>query len=275
MSASNSGGVLPRLATNLGAASDKLGKSAQRLSSGLRINDTSDDPVAVILASKYSNQSDLYTASARNISPTLDFLEAAENAVVAQREVVAKISEIATEASNTAVSSRRRQALDEEAQDLKTEFERITAETYNGESIFNPARPKTAQVGPELTSRVQFSLGSILTRVDFESFTVLTETDAVSAITVLENVFDSVEGERAIVESFYSNFSEAKSSAEKRADIYENAKEAILGISEQAANTDYSLNLDRAERAGKALTQGVRDYMRVLELFKVTESKDK
>lgn len=110
----------------LGAASAALGRTYQRLSSGLRINRASDDAAGLAIASSLSADRRVFSQGLRNLNDGLSALSIADGAVSQLSSIVMRIQELAEQAANGTLSSKQRIPLDREAQQLAKEYARIT-----------------------------------------------------------------------------------------------------------------------------------------------------
>ena len=155
-----------------GRTQTSIAKSSERLSSGLRINSASDDPAALSLASKTSVEARLYSTAVRSINDGISLMNVANAAINEMQNIGTRLYELSTQATSEAITTSQRAALDEEAQALRTEYERIrTNTTYNGISIFPPATTTLAiQAGVTANSAINLTLGGGTgTNTDFQS----------------------------------------------------------------------------------------------------------
>lgn len=122
--------------TNLKNTSDQLGKTFERLSSGLRINKASDDPAGVALADSLKSDSNLYTQAVRNINDGISAINVFESTVQELTNIVIRQKELAESAANETSTFSIRQALNDEANALVAEYNRIIASVkYNDREL--------------------------------------------------------------------------------------------------------------------------------------------
>lgn len=84
----------------LANATNQLEDSYKKLSSGLRINKSSDDAAGLAIATSLSSDSRVYTQGIRNLNDGVSLLSIAEGALSELRNVITRIQELATQASN-------------------------------------------------------------------------------------------------------------------------------------------------------------------------------
>lgn len=125
----NSNLLSARLQRDLGASTERLGRSFERLSSGLRINQTADDAAALAVASSLQLDSRVYSQGIRNLNDGISALNVAEGALTELSSITVRLQELATQASNGVLSVVQRQALNAEADELVSEFNRISQST--------------------------------------------------------------------------------------------------------------------------------------------------
>lgn len=150
--------------TALTESSTELGKTIERFSSGLRINSVKDDAAGVALSAQLNNSSNLYGRAVKNINDGISLVNLASEAVTALDNILTQIKELATQASNANLSHTQRTALDEEAQALAEEYDRIVSETsWNNVNLLDGSfDTKRLQADPVAGTQIAFSVGEQL-----------------------------------------------------------------------------------------------------------------
>lgn len=121
-----------RAQRRLAISNDEISKTFERLSSGLRINRASDDAAGLAIADSLRTDSRLYGTAIRNINDGISALTTADLALENLSGIVTRLSELAAQSANGVYDSTQRQALDNEAQALAEEYQRIVeATTFN------------------------------------------------------------------------------------------------------------------------------------------------
>ncbi|MCB0319419.1 MAG: VCBS repeat-containing protein [Bdellovibrionales bacterium] len=115
--------------TNLNRLNNQLSDVFERLSSGLRINHASDDPAGLAVATKTQTDSQILAQGTRNLNDGISLLNIADAALSSLGGIVTRLTELAEEAGNGALSYSQRKVLNEEAQSLATEYFRIAQST--------------------------------------------------------------------------------------------------------------------------------------------------
>jgi flagellin len=155
---------LPALAAqrNLGAASDRLNQSYQRLASGLRINRASDDAAGLAIADNLKSDSALASVSVRNANDGISVINIADQALGQIGNILTRLGELAQQSSNGVYDVTQRQALQNEFSALTSEIERIAVTTaFNGIDLLSNGQNLVFQVGFDGTSLSQLSYNGI------------------------------------------------------------------------------------------------------------------
>jgi flagellin len=143
---SNTASSLGRL--NLNKSTDKLSKSFQRLSSGLRINSASDDPAGVVLADSLRADTKIAAAAIRNASDGISVTTITDSALNEIGNVLTRMAELAEQSANGIYSNSQRSALASEFVALGSEIQRIALTTeFNSKALLSNSGTIIFQVG--------------------------------------------------------------------------------------------------------------------------------
>ncbi|MCB0345948.1 MAG: VCBS repeat-containing protein [Bdellovibrionales bacterium] len=134
-----------RVERQLARNSGELGKTFERLSSGLRINRASDDAAGLAVSSLLSTDRRVFSQGVRNLNDGLSILAVAEGAIGQLSNIVIRQRELAEQAANGIFSGAQRVALNREAQSLAAEYQRILDTTeFNGRGLLNGSNPSVS-----------------------------------------------------------------------------------------------------------------------------------
>ena len=123
---------------NLSKSQGALGKSMQRLSSGLRINSAKDDAAGLAISSRMTSQIRGLNQASRNANDGISLAQTAEGALQESENIFQRMRELAVQSANDTNSASDRQALNAEAQQLLSEANRIAETTkFNGKGILD------------------------------------------------------------------------------------------------------------------------------------------
>ncbi len=131
-----------RIGTNIAAlragrllaeSSAELGRSFERLSSGLRINRASDDAAGLSISESLRADRRLYGTAQRNISDAVSVLSIADSVLGEQANTLSRLAELAEQAANGTFSTEQRRTLQKEYEQLIDEYGRLgDSAQFNG-----------------------------------------------------------------------------------------------------------------------------------------------
>lgn len=134
---------------NLNRSQSELTTSITRLSSGLRVNSAKDDAAGLGISDRFSTQIRGLDQAVRNANDGVSFSQVAEGALSTISDALQRVRELAVQSINDTNSPQDRQSLNNEAQQLLSEINRISNATqFNGQDILDGSLSKlTFQIG--------------------------------------------------------------------------------------------------------------------------------
>lgn len=121
----------------LGNVSIEVSTVFERLSSGQRINKSSDDAAGLAVVSSLQNNRRVFTQGIRNYNDGISLLNVADGAIEQLSGIAIRLKELAAQAANGTYGVNQRKALDAEGQALSKEYFRIArSTTFNGRGVF-------------------------------------------------------------------------------------------------------------------------------------------
>jgi flagellin len=151
---------------NVSRIQASLGRSIERLSSGLRINTARDDAAGLAISLKLSVHIRSLHQAVRNAQDGISVVQIAEGGMNEVHNILMRMRELAQQAASGTLSSGDRTALQNEFTDLKSEITRISDTVeFNGLKLLNgdlSATGVSLQVGINNTAndRIKVSGGS-------------------------------------------------------------------------------------------------------------------
>jgi len=115
---------------NLQTAQANMASSVERLSSGLRINRAKDDASGLGIANSLTQQINAANQGIRNINDGISMVQTAEGAISAASEMAQRILTLATQGSNSNLSSAQRRVIGNEINSLWASIGKIQDRTY-------------------------------------------------------------------------------------------------------------------------------------------------
>ncbi len=118
--------------------SSALATSLQRLSTGQRINSAKDDAAGLQISNRLTSQVRGLNVAARNANDGISLLQVAEGALQSVTDSLQRIRALGLQAMNGSNGVSERKALDQEAQQLLQEINRINeTTTFAGKKVFD------------------------------------------------------------------------------------------------------------------------------------------
>ena len=204
---------------SLGASQDNYAKQAERLATGLRINKAGDDAAGMAVSERLKNQVRGLNQAARNAQDGISLIQTAEGAMGEAHTILARMRELAIQASNDTVTASDRANLQVEFSALYSEIDRIATSTqFNGTAVLTGGSTAlTLQIGANngntISLNVTPSSGFQPTRLE-ASFTgagasITLQSVASATITVLDSAVNAVSTARASLGAIQSRLESA------------------------------------------------------------------
>ncbi len=141
---------------NLNTINNNLTKSMQRLSSGYKINKSSDDPAAKAISQRMEAQLRGLAKATDNSNDGISLIQTAEGALDEVHTILARIRELAVRGANEVYAEEDKDAMQDEIKQLQEELDRISETTeFNGRKLLNGELNKKGYVDTEGLSIVE------------------------------------------------------------------------------------------------------------------------
>jgi flagellin len=147
--------------TTLGKTNSALSNTQQRLGTGFRVNSAADDAAGLQIATRLNAQSRGMGVAMRNTSDAVSMLQTAEGAFNEMTEVLQRMKDLATQASNDTNASSDLVAMQAEYDELGKELNNIFKNTkYAGTQLFSDGNDMTGAKGKFGAGDVVFQIGA-------------------------------------------------------------------------------------------------------------------
>lgn len=147
----NSSAVTATSTFHLGQNNKNLQKSLVRLTTGLRINSSADDPAGLSVSMKLTMALRRNEAASTNVNSAVSYLQTQDGALEVADSILLRMSELASLASSGTISSSDRASYDMEADNLKVYLGTLFNETFNGISLFQSGGTGTPNTNSTLS----------------------------------------------------------------------------------------------------------------------------
>ncbi|EGU19855.1 lateral flagellin LafA [Vibrio mimicus SX-4] len=136
----------------LGATGNLLNTAMERLSTGYRINSAADDAAGLQISTRLESQTRGMKVAMRNAQDGISMMQTAEGAMDEMTNIIYRMKDLATQASNGSASKADKAALNKEYQQLNDELVNIkTSTNFGGQKLFDStgfaAGPVNIQIG--------------------------------------------------------------------------------------------------------------------------------
>ena len=147
----------------LGITSGAQAKSAEKLSSGYRINRAGDDAAGLKISEKMRSQIRGLDKASSNAQDGVSLIQTAEGALNEAHSILQRMNELAVQGANDTNQSIDRDAINEELSALTTELDRISETTqFNKQNLLDGTfADKKLQVGANAGQKIEITIGSM------------------------------------------------------------------------------------------------------------------
>ena len=140
-------------------------KSAEKLSSGYKINRAADDAAGLAISEKMRRQVRGLTQASANAQDGISMVQTAEGALNEVHDMLQRMNELAVKAENGTLTSVDRGYVDKEVQQLISEINRVASTTtFNEQNLLDGTFQTTAcdlQVGAEVNQTISFNINKM------------------------------------------------------------------------------------------------------------------
>jgi flagellin len=246
--------------------SDKLQKSMERLSSGLRINRAADDAAGLAISERLRAESTGLDQAQRNAQDAVSLVQTAEGSLNEVHAMLQRVRELAVQYKNGSLSASDQTAIQSEVNQLSSEIERIgSTADFNGIKLLNSSSTTiTFQIGAndgDTIGVTTISLGSAVgVSFDLSSPTSISSVDAaINAVSTQRATFGAVQNRLEHTLNNLASYQENLMASESRirdvdmaSEMVEFTKDQIL----QQAGTSMLAQANQAPQTVLTLLKG-------------------
>jgi flagellin len=195
---------------NMMSTGRNLNSSIQRLSSGLKVNSTSDDAAGMAVTTGLRAQIRGFEQAAENANDGIAILQTTEGSYNSISDILIRMRELAVQSANDSLTNKERAYLSTEFEDLTGELTRISdVAEYNGQKLLDGTAGDGSgnmvfQVGTRNTvnDQITINLGSqSAATLGVDVLDVLTLGTAQTAIDGIDTALDTLATDRATLGS--------------------------------------------------------------------------
>ncbi|MEW4221540.1 flagellin [Rossellomorea marisflavi] len=236
----------------LNSATNAQSKSMEKLSSGLRINRAGDDAAGLSISEKMRGQIRGLEQASRNSQDGISLIQTAEGALNETHSMLQRMRELAVQASNDTNTTEDRTAIQDEANQLAKDINRIAKDTqFNGQDLLtgaggaNTNGTYTFQVGANASQQITLTVDDMtgatglgIATDDTEAATAIDissdSATATAAITTINDAIKTVSAQR-------SNLGAYQNRLEYAINNLNTSSENLTAAESRVRDVDYTL----------------------------------
>lgn len=225
----------------LGMVAGNLSKSAEKLSSGYRINRASDDAAGLAISEKMRAQVRGLQRASDNAQDGISLIQTAEGALGTQHAILQRVRELVVQAANTGVLEAEAEddyeKIQQEIEELKTEFERVNTDTeFNKKKLLDGNyTSQWLQIGANDNQGIEISIEP----VEWDDIDV---SDAAAA---QSDLLEKVDGMLQGVSALRSQLGAYQNRLEYAIEMDDNAAENLQSAESRIRDTDMADEMTR------------------------------
>jgi len=256
---------------NYKRATEDIEKNVEKISSGSRIPNFSDDSVDSASVVRMTNKIAALEQANRNVKNSQDLLLTADTGIAQVRSIVERLKEIGIQSANDTITNEERVILSAEYDQLIEEVDFVVSTTkYNGiELLDGTFMNKTVAIGinDDPNEQVQLSLGDASASVlgdqvdDGDGITAIIDTDiddgsnAAGAVEILDMALEDLTAQQAYIGASIRRFDFTITNLEGMILRTENNKNSLTALDEAKEITDMSINQIKQQTALAMMAQ--------------------
>jgi flagellin len=187
---------------NLSNTQRDLSANLQKLSSGSRISQASDDAAGLGISERLKAQTRSLSQASRNANDGISMIQVAEGAMNEQSGILSRLRELAVQSANGTLGTQERGYIQAEADELVGELDRISSVTeFNGINMIDAAATSIdMQVGINNGDTITLDFGPTDTAtLGVDALDYSSAAGASAAIDSIDAAIDTLSSQRATV----------------------------------------------------------------------------
>ena len=256
-----------------------MSSAMEQLSTGTRINSAKDDAAGLAIGQTMTSQIRGLNQAVRNANDGINMMQTAEGAMVEQSNMLQRMSELATQATNGTYSSTQRSYLDTEFQALTTQIGKIASQTtWNGRQVLDGTDDGSIgatsgqfdfQVGQSSGQTISVTIsGMTAANLGVSGLTVSNASDASAAITAISTALDTINNQRATIGAGINQLTYAADNLTNISANVTASRSSIMDTDYATASTQLSKTQIIQQASTAMLAQANQQPQSVLALLK-------
>ena len=259
----------------LGVTSGAQAKSAEKLSSGYRINRAGDDAAGLKISEKMRSQIRGLNKASSNAQDGVSLVQTAEGALNETHSILQRMNELATQAANGTNTSVDRSAIRAELDQLTSEINRIQSTTqFNTMNLLDgtfsgATNQMKLQVGALSGQSIDFSIANMCaTKIGLrKTLSVSTFTKAGSYMKSVQDAIEVVSKQRSAMGAIQNRLEHTIANLDTTSENTQSAESRIRDTDMASEMVTYSKNNILAQAGQSMLAQANQSTQGVLSLL--------
>lgn len=268
----------------LGVSGADLGRSLEKLSSGMRINKAGDDASGLAVSEKLRSQIRGLNQADRNIQNGVSFIQTTEGYLQETQDILHRIRELSVQSANGIYTAEDRMQIQVEVSQLVDEVNRIASHAqFNGLNILTGAFSRSNDSGSVMSFQVGANmdqlesvfiqtmtaqaLGLISEQNPNGMISISTPEASNMSIGVLDNALKAVNKQRADLGAYQNRFEMASKGIAVAAENMQAAESRIRDVDMAGEMVNYVKNMILNQAGTAMLAQANTKSQSVLQLL--------
>ena len=259
--------------SQLNKTQSSLAKNFQKLSSGFRINDASDDAAGLGISKSMNAQVKSMGVAERNTNDGISMVQTADGAADQLHEILTRMRELAVQASNGGLGTNDLTNLDTEFQANLQEIDRIATSTkFNGQNLLSGSAAAVnfqVGIGTAGTDRIAVSFGGAdSTGLGVNGATVTSFANAQTSITNIDTAIQNLSTVREGFGSAMNRLNYAANNLQASQTNLSSAMSRIRDVDIAKETADMSKNQVLSQAGASILAQANQTPQTAMQLLR-------
>lgn len=256
-----------------------MSSAMQQLSTGSRINSAADDAAGLAIGQSMTSQIRGLNQAVRNANDGINMMQTAEGAMVEQSNMLQRMSELATQATNGTYNDTQRGYLNTEFTALTTQIGNIASQTtWNGRQLLDGTDTGSIggssgvfvfQVGQSSGQTISVTIGAMdAAGLSVSGLAISNASDASAAITTIASALDTINSQRATIGAGINQLTYAADNLTNISSNVTASRSSIMDTDYAQASTQLSKTQIIQQASTAMLAQANQQPQSVLALLK-------
>jgi flagellin len=260
---------------NLYGTSNEISTTMARLSSGYRINRSSDDAAGLAISESLKAQIRGFKQANRNANDGISLVNVAEGGLNSVSNMLVRLRELAIQTSSDTISDRERALVDVEYQQIKEEIERVAQTTqFNGTQLINGTGGlldfQVGNYNDPLNDRISFDAGygnATLQSLGLTDLNVLSKESSQETLQFVDDAMTYIGSARAQLGALQNRLQSTSESLATAEENFSAANSRIRDTDVAAESTNLAKNNILMQAATAVLSQANTQQQLALKLL--------